>query len=74
MMSPDPSAVFRRLEDGGGALNVETDAHYQANASLHLQGPPWPEASDYVDGPADPTREEGPRNPKPLLHYQLTPS
>ncbi len=33
MISPDPSAVFRRLEDGGGALNVETDAHYQANAS-----------------------------------------
>ncbi len=33
MISPDPSAIFRRLEDGGGVFNVETDAYYQANAS-----------------------------------------
>lgn len=36
MISPDPSAVFRRLEDGGVILNVESGDYFQVNASGRL--------------------------------------
>ena len=33
MISPDPSAIFRHLENGGVILNVESGAYFQVNAS-----------------------------------------
>jgi hypothetical protein len=33
MISPDPSAVFRHLEDGGVILNIENGAYFQVNAT-----------------------------------------
>lgn len=33
MISPDPSAVFRVLKDGGVILNVESGAYFEVNAS-----------------------------------------
>lgn len=33
MISPEPSAVFHRLEDGGVILNVESGAYFQVNNS-----------------------------------------
>ena len=36
MISPDPSAVFRRLESGGVILTVESGAYFQVNSSGRL--------------------------------------